>query len=71
MSAGTPLALAIVRVARGEGRPGEAVCRAALCEDRARLREPEPAAAAELAVAGPYAVFVDGVEVDEYVVWAR
>jgi len=71
MPSGTPLAFALVRVRRGEPRPSEEVLRRALAEDRERLGLPRANGAAEMVVAGPYAVLVDGTELDEYVVWDR
>ena len=71
MASGAPLALALFRVRRGEPRPSEEVLRRALAADREQLRLPPANATAEMVVAGPYAVLVDGSELDEYVVWER
>lgn len=69
MPAGTPIALTVVRVARGASAPAEAALREAIARDRARLRVPAGSAAPDFRVAGPYHVIVDGREIDEYVVW--
>lgn len=62
--------LVVVRVERGAPRPSEQVLRAALRGDRSTLKlGPEPEGA--MAVGGPYAVRVNGQDVDEYVVWER
>jgi hypothetical protein len=45
--------------------------RAAIEQDRARLHLRSEDALRDLAVAGPYAIVVDGQELDEYVVWER
>ena len=69
MSRGTASALAVVRVQRGQPRPAEEDFRAALAHDRERLYLPPEKYVCDFAVAGPYAVTVDGRELDEYVVW--
>ena len=72
MSAGTSIAFALIRVPRGAPPPSEEILERALAEDRKRLGLPAAAnAALEPTVAGPYAVLVDGAELDEYVVWER
>ena len=71
MSRGTATALAVVRVRRGQPRPAEKDFRAALAHDRERLYLPPEKYVCDFAVAGPYAVIVDGRELDEYVVWER
>ena len=71
MSRGTATALAVVRVQRGQQRPAEEDFRAALAHDRERLHLPPEKDVCDFAVAGPYAVIVDGRELDEYVVWER
>lgn len=71
MSRGTATALAVVRVQRGQPRPAEDDLRAALAHDRERLSLPPEKYVCDFAVAGPYAVTVDGRELDEYVVWER
>lgn len=69
MPAGAPLAFTIIRVPRGAPRPSEEACRRAITEDRQRLRLPQLNGHAELVVAGPYAVTINGTEFDEYTVW--
>jgi hypothetical protein len=71
MQAGASLAFALVRVPRGEPRPSEETFLDALKRDRERLRLPETNGKPELEIAGPYAITVDGQELDEYVVWER
>jgi len=71
MSGGTAAALTVVRVARGCPAPDETELRAAIARDRERLRLPPEQYARDVTVAGPYAVTVDGQELDEYVVWER
>jgi hypothetical protein len=61
----------LIRVPRGGPRPSEEQFRAALRRDRDRLHHPEPVILPELSTAGPYAIIVDGAELDEYVVWER
>ena len=62
--------LTLVRVERGSARPDEKTLREAVASERARLGVPARGVA-DLAVAGPYAIRIDGREVDEYVVWER
>lgn len=69
MSRGTATALTVVRVQRGQPRPSEDVLRAALARDRARLHLPPEKYVYDVAVAGPYAISIEGQELDEYVVW--
>ena len=64
-------ALTVVRVGRGQPPPSEADLRTAIDCDRARLRLAPEALRRDLDVAGPYAITVDGQELDEYVVWER
>jgi len=71
MPAGASVAFALIRVPRGEARPSEARFRAALQQDRARLHHPDPAVPTDVEIAGPYAITIDGSELDEYVVWER
>jgi len=71
MPAGTPNALTIVRVGRGQPAPSPEVLRAAIERDRARLHLPAESTLRDVAVAGPYEIFIDGQELDEYVVWER
>lgn len=66
----TRSALAVVRVDRGAARPTDDDLRAALRADRKALKQPpEPEGA--ITVSGPYAIRVDGRDLDEYVVWER
>ena len=71
MPAGASVAFALIRVPRGGPPPSEQEFRAALRRDRERLQHPEPAIPPDLSTAGPYAIIVDGAELDEYVVWER
>jgi hypothetical protein len=71
MRSGTPSALAVVRIVRGQPRPDDTAFRAALARDRERLHLPPNGVSDDFVVAGPYAIIVDGRELDEYVVWER
>jgi hypothetical protein len=71
MPAGASLAFALIRVPRGGARPSEEQFRVALQRDRERLHHPASDVPTELEIAGPYAITVDGSELDEYVVWER
>ena len=71
MPAGASIAFALIRVPRGGPRPSEEQFRAALQRDRQLLHHPDPVVVPELTIAGPYAIIVDGAELDEYVVWER
>jgi len=67
----TAAALTVVRVERGAPRPPDTELRAALERDRVRLHLPQNNPLTDYAVAGPYAISVDGQDIDEYVVWER
>jgi hypothetical protein len=71
MSSGVSLALALIRIPRGQPRPSEDDFCKALAEDRKQLCEPEPNGDTEYQVAGPYPVVVDGADLDEWVVWEK
>ncbi len=71
MSRGVASALTVIRVPRGQPPPGEAALRAAIARDRERLQLPPERDRRDFAVAGPYAITLDGKELDEYVVWER
>jgi hypothetical protein len=71
MSRGTATALTVVRLTRGAPPPNEDVIRTALAHDRERLHLPPEKYVCDFAIAGPYAISVDGREIDEYVVWER
>ncbi len=71
MPAGASVAFALIRVPRGNARPSEEQFRAALQLDRRRLHQPDPAIPTDVEIAGPYAITVDGSDLDEYVVWER
>jgi hypothetical protein len=71
MPAGTPIALATVRVPRGHPRPSEETFRKAIEQDRAMLRLPRANGLIDIAVAGPYPITTDGHDLDEYVVWEK
>ena len=70
MPAGTASALTILRVARGQS-PSPEDLRKAIERDRTRLHLPVQNNLRDLSVAGPYAVTVDGQDLDEYVVWEQ
>jgi hypothetical protein len=71
MSRGIPTALTVVRLPRGEPHPSDDTIRAALARDRERLHLPPEMFERDFTVAGPYAILIDGRELDEYVVWER
>ena len=72
MPAGSPLAFTLLRVPRGAPRPSVEAFRRAIADDRERLHlSSTTAGPAELEIAGPYAVVVDGTELDEYTAWER
>lgn len=71
MSAASSVTVALLRVGRGQAPPSEAQFREALARDRERLHQEPPPVPTELTIAGPYAITVDGAELDEYVVWER
>jgi hypothetical protein len=71
MSRSNASALTLVRVERGAPPPSAEQLRAALARDRERLHVPAIAAICDFTVAGPYAITVDGKDLDEYVVWER
>ena len=69
--AGASPTFALVRIPRGAARPTDEDFLAALQEDRKRLRLPALNGQTEFETAGPYAISVDGSELDEYVVWEK
>ena len=71
MTRGTASALTVIRVPRGQVPPSEIELRAAIERDHARLHLPPEQYQRDVTVAGPYAINVDGQELDEYVVWER
>jgi hypothetical protein len=71
MSRGTATALTVVRIPRGQAPPDEAAIRAAIAHDRERLHLPPEKYVCDFAIAGPYAITVDGQDIDEYVVWEQ
>jgi hypothetical protein len=71
MAAGASLAFALLRLPRGADRPTDDQFRAALQKDHDFLRMPPLNGACDLQIAGPYAILVDGAELDEWVVWER
>jgi len=71
MPSGAPLTFALLRVPRGQAHPSEEQFRTALSQDRERLHQPPPAVRPDVTIAGPYAIIVDGAELDEYVAWER
>jgi hypothetical protein len=71
MPSGSPLTFALLRVPRGQARPSDEQFHAALRQDRERLHQPPPSVPPDVTIAGPYAIVVDGAELDEYVAWER
>jgi len=71
MPSGSPLTFALLRVPRCQARPSDEQFRVALSEDRERLHQPPPPVQPDVTIAGPYAIVVDGAELDEYVAWER
>jgi hypothetical protein len=71
MAAGSPLAFTLLRVPRGHPRPSDEEFDRALARDREQLHIGKPNGGAEFDIAGPYPILVDGVELDEWVVWER
>lgn len=71
MPAGASVAFALLRIPRGGPRPTDEQFRDALERDRARLHIPAPFARTDVLSAGPYAITVDGAELDEYVAWEQ
>lgn len=71
MSRGTATALTVLRVQRGQPGPDAIAIRAAIARDREQLHLPPEKYVCDFAIAGPYAISVDGQELDEYVVWER
>lgn len=65
------LAFALIRVPHGAPRPSDDACREAIARDRAQLRLPPLNGRVEFALAGPYAVDVNGTTLDEYTVWEK
>jgi hypothetical protein len=65
------LAFTLIRLPRGAAHPSDAACREAIALDRSRLRLPPLNGHVDYAVAGPYAVIVDGSELDEYTIWEK
>lgn len=71
MHAGASPTLALVRIPRGEPKPSVDAFLRALQEDRQRLHLPATNGNLEIEITGPYAILVDGSELDEYVVWEK
>jgi hypothetical protein len=71
MTAGASVAFALLRLPRGSERPTDEQFRAALRKDREQLHMPPLAGDWDLQIAGPYAVHVDGSDLDEWVAWER
>lgn len=71
MQRGTASALTVIRVFRGAPAPSPEDLRAAIQKDRAQQKLDEGKYFADVSVSGPYAITVDGKELDEYVVWER
>jgi len=71
MSRGTASALTVIRVERGAPQPSREQLQQALARDRAALHIEKVDVLCDFGVAGPYAISVDGKDLDEYVVWER
>jgi hypothetical protein len=71
MSRGIASALTVLRVTRGQPAPTDGEARAALARDRAQLGLPTEQYLRDVQVAGPYAISIDGQDLDEYVIWER
>jgi len=71
MTAGASLVFALLRVPRGSQQPTEEQFRAAVQKDREFLHMPPLDGATDLQIAGPYAIRVDGADLDEWVAWER
>ncbi len=71
MQAGAVATFTMIRIGRGEPKPSDEAFTTALKEDRQRLHFPPSNGTAEMEIAGPYPVLVDGAELDEYVAWER
>ncbi len=71
MFAGASPAFALIRIKRGDPMPSNEAFLNALNQDRALLSMPAVNGRTELETAGPYAIMVDGADLDEYVVWER
>ena len=71
MFAGASPTFALIRVPRGDARPTDEKFLEALQKDREALSLPALNGHAEFETAGPYAITVDGDELDEYVVWEK
>jgi len=70
MQKGTASALTVIRVSRGAPAPKPEDVRAAIANDRAKQRLLDGGEYfVDFSVAGPYAITVDGHDLDEYVVW--
>jgi hypothetical protein len=71
MAAGASPVFALIRIPRGGPKPSEETFLQALKADRLSLRLPESNGHMEFETAGPYAILVNGSELDEYVAWER
>ena len=71
MQRGTASALTVIRVSRGAPAPTPEDLRAAIEKDRAQQKLDGSKYFVDFSVGGPYAITVDGKELDEYVVWER
>ena len=71
MQKGTASALTVIRVSRGAPAPKQEECQVALAKDRAKQHLDGGGYFADVSVAGPYPILIDGQELDEYVVWER
>ena len=71
MSRGSAIALTVLRLTRGHPAPSDGDARAALARDRASLGLPTEQHQRDVEVAGPYAISIDGQDLDEYVIWER
>ena len=71
MHAGASPAFALIRIKRGDPKPSDEKFLEALRADRETLHLPALNGHTEIETAGPYAITVDGSDLDEYVVWER
>ncbi len=71
MHAGASPTFALLRVPRGTAKPSDEKFVEALQKDRERLSLPALNGQMEFEATGPFAITVDGSELDEYVVWEK
>jgi len=69
MSRATASTLTVIRVPRGQPAPDAGQLGAALERDRVRLHLAPEKVARDVTITGPYAITINGQELDEYVAW--